>query len=70
MINNAYKIEMIEERLNLIRLHIAALQEDIKNNPTSDDPRKPSRQSVLNDFLLISEALNLEKNSLTNDIIE
>lgn len=69
MIGNIYKIERIEERLSLIRLHIVALQEDIESNPTSDDPSKPSRQSVLNDFLLICEALNLEKNSLTNDII-
>ena len=70
MIDNMYKIERIEERLSLIRLHIIALQEDIENNPISDDPSKPSRQSVLNDFLLMSEALNLEKNSLNNDIIE
>jgi hypothetical protein len=70
MIDKIYKIERIEERLNLLRLHIVALQEDIGSNPTSDDPSKPSRQSVLNDFLLILEALNLEKNSLTNDIIE
>lgn len=69
MIDNLYKIERIDERLSLIRLHIVALQEDIETNPTSDDASKPSRQSVLNDFLLMSEALNLEKNSLTNDII-
>jgi hypothetical protein len=70
MIDNIYKIERIEERINLIRPHIVALEDDIYNNPTSDDPSKPSRQSVLNDFLLMLEALNLEKNSLTNDIIE
>lgn len=70
MIDNTYKIEKIEERISLIRPHIAALEDDIYNNPTSDNPSKPNRQSVLNDFLLILEALNLEKNSLTNDIIE
>lgn len=70
MIDNTYKIERIEERINLIRPHIVALEDDIYNNPTSDEPSKPSRQSVLNDFLLMLEALNLEKNSLTNDIID
>lgn len=70
MIENRYKIQIIDERIGLLSLHVYAIQDDIAENPTGDDPNKPTRQSVLENLLLMIDALEIEKNTLSSDIIE
>ncbi len=70
MINNTYKIQLIQDRIDLINLHVKALEDDIAENPMGDDPNKPTRQSVLDDFLVMIDALKAEQNELGSDIIE
>jgi hypothetical protein len=70
MINNIYKIQIIDERIGLLNLHVTALQNDIAENPMGDDPDKPTRQSVLDNLFIMIDALETEKNTLSSDIIE
>ena len=66
MITNIEKIEIIQNRINTINLHVAALREDILQTPNGDHPEKPTRQSVLDDILGIINVLKIEKVALTN----
>lgn len=66
MINNIEQIEIIQNRINTINLHVAALREDIHQAPLGDHVEKPTRQSVLDNILGIIDALEIEKTALTN----
>jgi hypothetical protein len=64
--NNVNKIDILDERLNNLQVHIDILTKDILINPESDVEGKPMRQTVLNDFISKKEAILAEKNTLTN----
>ena len=66
MITNIEKIEIIQNRINMINLHVTALREDILKSPLGDNPEKPTRQSVLDKLLSDIDFLELEKLTLTN----
>ena len=66
MITNIEKIEIIQNRINTMSLHVTALREDISRVPLGDHPEKPARQYVLDDILGIIDALEIEKEALTN----
>ena len=66
MITNIEKIEIIQNRINMINLHVTALREDILKLPLGDNPEKPTRQSVLDKLLSDIDFLELEKLTLTN----
>ena len=66
MITNIEKIEIIQNRINMINLHVTALREDILKSPLGDNPEKPTRQSVLDSILSDIDFLELEKLTLTN----
>ena len=57
---------MLNDRLSSIYAHILALENDIAQNPEADIDQKPSRSSVLLNFISKKEALESEKRSLTN----
>ena len=64
--NDIDKIEIINNILLSIEPHILALENDIAQNPQADIEGKPPRSNVLLDFISKRQALELEKNSLTN----
>lgn len=66
MITNIEKIEIIQNRINMMNLHVAALREDILKSPIGDDPEKPTRQYVLDNILNVIYILESEKLTLTN----
>lgn len=66
MINNIEKIEIIQNRINTMSLHVTSLSKDILQIPQGDHAEKPTRQYVLNDILGIIDALEIEKAALTN----
>jgi len=66
MITNIEKIEIMQNRINTMNLHVTALLEDISQAPLGDHPEKPTRQSVLDNILDIIDDLEIEKIALTN----
>jgi hypothetical protein len=66
MITTIEKIEIIQDKINAMNLHVTALREDISKEPMGDNPEKPTRQSVLNDMISIIDAMEIEKIALTN----
>lgn len=66
IITNIEKIEIINQRLSNIQIHIDILSKNILDNPEADIIEKPTRQSILQDFLSKKRALNLKKEVLTN----
>lgn len=66
MITNTDKIEALQNKINMLNLHITSLREDILESPFGDNVEKPTRQAVLDDILSIIEALEIEKIALTN----
>jgi hypothetical protein len=66
MITNIEKIDIIQNRINSMRLHVTALREDILQAPQGDNSEKPTRQYVLDNILGIIDALEIEKTALTN----
>ena len=66
MITNIEKIDIIQNRINSMRLHVTALREDILQAPQGDNSKKPTRQYVLDNILGIIDALEIEKTALTN----
>jgi len=66
MITNIDKIQIMQDRINTMNLHVTALREDISQMPLGDHPEKPSRQSVLDNILGVIDALEIEKIALTN----
>lgn len=66
MISNEEKINEIQNRIVLLSLHRTALENDILSNPQGDHPDKRPRQQVLDDILSTINALDLEKEALTN----
>jgi hypothetical protein len=64
--NNIDKIEILNNRLLYIEPHILALENDIAQNPQADIDGKPLRSNVLLDFINKKQAIELEKNFLTN----
>ena len=65
MLENSDKIEEINKRIEALQVQIDFLQEAIQSNPIWDEPEKPSRESVLESYVLRLEALNALKNTLT-----
>lgn len=59
------KIEDIDKRIESIQVQIDFLQNAITANPVWDEPKKPSRESVLESYKLRIEALKSFKNTLT-----
>jgi hypothetical protein len=66
MITNIEKIEIMQNRINTMNLHVTSLREDILQAPYAEHAEKPTRQSVLDDILGIINALEIQKTSLTN----
>ena len=66
MITNLEKIQMMQNRINEMNLHVTYLREDILQAPFGDHAEKPTRQSVLDNILGIIDALEIEKLALTN----
>lgn len=64
--NNNEKIEILNKYLESILPHILALQNDIAENPMGDIEGKPLRSQVLLDFIKQKEAIEAEKETLTN----
>lgn len=64
--NNNEKIEILNKYLESILPHILALQADISENPMGDIEGKPLRSQVLLDFIKQKEAIEAEKETLTN----
>ena len=66
MVTNIEKIDIIQNRINSMRLHVTALREDILQVPQGDHAEKPTRQYVLDNIIGIIDALEIEKTALTN----
>lgn len=66
MISNIEKINIIQDRINTMNLHVTSLREDILQTPLGDHDEKPTRQYVLDDILGAIDALEIEKLALTN----
>ena len=66
MITNIEKIDIIQNRINSMRLHVTALREDILQTPQGDHAEKPTRQSVLDNILSVINDLETTKIALTN----
>lgn len=62
--DNLEKIQIINQRIDNINVHINILANDINDHPNEDVEGKPTRQSVLNDFMLKKQALLDELNKL------
>ena len=65
MINNEYRIDQIDKRIEAIQIQIDFLQNAIESDPIWDEPEKPSRESVLADYVLKLDALNSLRDTLT-----
>lgn len=59
------KIDYIDKRIEAIQIQIDFLQQSIESTPIWDEPEKPSRESVLDTYLLRLDALNALRNTLT-----
>lgn len=59
------KIDYIDKRIEAIQIQIDFLQQSIESIPIWDEPEKPSRESVLDTYLLRLDALNALRNTLT-----
>ena len=60
------KINIINNRIDNINIHVEILEQDIANNPDADVDGKVSRLNVLNDFYAKKSILLQEKEALTN----
>lgn len=65
MIDINDKIDQIDKRIEAIQIQIDFLQTAIDSNPLWDEPEKPSRESVLDNYILRLNALNSLRNTLT-----
>lgn len=65
MINNEDKINDIEKRIEAIQIQIDFLENAILSNPEWNEPDKPTRESVLNEYTLRRDALINLKYTLT-----
>lgn len=59
------EIDYIDKRIEAIQVQVDFLQRAIESNPVWNEPEKPSRESVLNTYLLRLDALNALRNTLT-----
>jgi hypothetical protein len=66
MIDIYDKLDIINKRIEAIQVQVDFLQDAIESNPIWNEPEKPSRESVLNNYILRLEALNDLKTALTN----
>ena len=66
MIDIYDKLDIINKRIEAIQVQVDFLQDAIEFNPIWNEPEKPSRESVLNNYILRLEALNDLKTALTN----
>jgi len=64
--NNIEKIQIINDRINNLTSIIDNLSYGISNIPWEESKGIDTRQSNLNDYRLQKEALELEKQALTN----
>lgn len=62
------KINLINNRIENMNIHISVLENDIINNPDSDVEGKINRSQVLEEFKSIKNSLILELDLLTNQI--
>lgn len=60
------KIEIINNRVEALEIHVLVLEQDILNNPGADHPEKPTRASVLKNIKQVIQALGELKITLTN----
>jgi hypothetical protein len=65
MIDIYDKLDAINKRIEAIQIQVDFLDNSIKSNSTWDEPEKPSRESILNQYILRLDALNRLKNALT-----
>lgn len=59
------KIDAIDKRIEAIQIQIDFLRQSIESSPVWDEPEKPSRESILDTYLLRLNALNALRNTLT-----
>lgn len=62
------KINLINNRIENMNIHISVLENDIINNPDSDVEGKINRSQILEEFKSIKNSLILELDLLTNQI--
>jgi len=60
------KINVINNKIDNINIHIEVIEQDIAKNPNDDVEGKRPRAQVLNDFYLKRSAMLKEKEALTN----
>jgi ribosomal protein S15P/S13E len=60
------KIAILQNKIDNLNIHINVLQEDLEANPQNDVDGKPTRVSILNDFLSKKNILEQELEALTN----
>lgn len=65
MIDLNYKLDAIDKRIEAIQVQVDFLQQSIESNPVWDEPEKPSRESILDNYILRLNALNALRNTLT-----
>jgi hypothetical protein len=65
MIDIYDKLDAINKRIEAIQIQVDFLDNSIKSNSTWDEPEKPSRESILSQYILRLDALNRLKNALT-----
>lgn len=63
------KIQRIQDRLNSYNIHIEFLTQAILDNPNGNHPEKPSRQSLLDDYIAKKKALELELDRLNKEMV-
>jgi hypothetical protein len=59
------KLDIINKRIEAIQAQVDFLQGAIESDPIWNEPEKPSRESVLNNYILRQKALNGLKSTLT-----
>ena len=69
MITNQDMIIIINNRIANIDFHIDILSRDTNDYPDSDIEGKPTRQSVLDELLVIKLALEQESLTISNKMI-
>jgi|SanBayMetagenome_1026888.scaffolds.fasta_scaffold00008_39 ribosomal protein S15P/S13E len=60
------KIDIINNRIDNMNIHIEILERDIASNPNDDVEGKRPRIEVLNDFYLKRSLMLQEREALTN----
>jgi len=63
---NEEKLDFINNKIDNLNIHIGVLEADIYSNPDLDVPGKPLRSEILSNLYIKKQALEDEKETLTN----